>query len=832
MCSGATFTRRTNRYISAMPTAVRAACFHCGTDCQTGVFTFADKDFCCAGCVNVYGILHSSDMEEYYCLNESPGMAADLVDESRFAYLDQEDYRKRLLDFAIGSAEQVTLYLPQIHCSSCLWLLEHLEQLNAAVIRSTVNFSSKHLTVSYDPQSTKLSEIVALLARIGYEPHIDLAQEDTSEINTKKSRKAAYKLGVAGFCFSNIMLIAFPEYLGLDTSTFLGSRLQWISMLLSLPVVFYAAQEFFVNAAYSIRQRMLNIDLPVALAIAVTFIRSVIEVVSGSGAGYFDSMSGIVFFMLLGRTLQNRSYSTLNFKRDFQSYFPISINRIGAQDRIEHIQIAEVDLNDRLLIGHQEIIPVDGLLSKGKGYIDYSFVTGEDAVEEASIGSPLYAGGRNVGKEIEVIVSKKFNESSFIRLWNNEVFSKENKDEDSFTDVISRYFSLVVLLLAGGAFVYWSFIDISIAWRAATAVLIIACPCALLLSATFTNGYLLSALAAQNIFLRNASVVERLAHIDHIAFDKTGTLTEPAISRIQVIRQDLDPSQLDFVLWLMRQSGHPLSVSLVQFFGRDLHQATDGYPDAALKEVPGAGIEAWYEDRHYRIGSSAFVTGEPELSGATKVYVGIDKYLFAEFSFGAGLRDGVPQMVDNLRSEYQFSLVSGDTNKAQATLKGLFPENTEMYFESKPQHKLDHIASLQEKGKKVMMIGDGLNDAGALKKSDVGLALVYKSYSFSPACDIIMRGADLPKLPSVLALGRKTKKVILVGFAYSLLFNVVGLSYALSGSLSPLVAAIIMPLSSLGIVCISWFGISKVIKNSFPDFSKSEGNADKNHIST
>lgn len=790
--------------------AEHTVCYHCGEKCDSHKLDINEKSFCCAGCRSVFLLLHQNDLTDYYCLNELPGVKINEVQPEKFSFLDDSGIARKLLSFSDARQAQVIFNLPQIHCSSCLWLLEHLNRMNPFIINSRVNFAGKEAHISYDPSGITLRQLAELLTTIGYEPHIAIAgnEPDERKLNALASRRSAYKLGITGFCFANIMLISFPEYLGMKSieDTALIHFFRALNLLLALPVLLYGASEFFRNAVYSVKQRYINIDMPIALAISVTFLRSVYEILSDTGAGYLDSMSGIVFFMLLGRTLQNRSYTTLQFNRDYRSYFPIAVTCIKeGEDCITPIQ--EIKEHDILKLHHLEVIPTDCLLSKGKAIIDYSFVTGESLPEHVLPGALIYAGGKVAGSGIEVVAIKDFKQNSFTRLWNNNAFKRQHSDREAMVTMISKYFSAVILLIAVSAFIAWQFIAPGKAWNALTAVLIVACPCSLLLNATFVNGYLLDFFAGKGFFLKNAQVIEQLAHIDHIAFDKTGTITEASASSIHVRHMALNDVERRLFLSIISQSMHPLSRAITALYGNTKHAGS-----GSVKEVPGKGIEAWADDLYFKIGSRKFVSGiDHSDPGTSEVYVSVNGEIKARYEFRNHIKDGVAEMVAKLTT-YRLSLISGDNESSGTQMQQLFPPQTTLCYHQSPQQKLEYIRLLQKQGQKVMMVGDGLNDAGALRQSDAGIAIVQNSFSFSPACDAILQAENIKSLPDFMRIANKGQKLILAGFIYSLLFNVVGLSFAVTGHMSPMIAAILMPSSSLGIMLIAYLGVRLITR--------------------
>ncbi|HRP90592.1 MAG TPA: heavy metal translocating P-type ATPase metal-binding domain-containing protein [Edaphocola sp.] len=789
---------------------LKTNCFHCGDACEKQLIEFNEKSFCCQGCLNVYQILNQNNLEDYYCLNTTPGNKTDILPSEKFAFLDEESTITKILLFKNKEQAQVDFYLPQMHCSSCLWLLESLAKVNENIIDSRVSFNTKTVKITFKIDALSLRQLAELLAHIGYEPLIDL-NESKGNSNKYSSKRSYLKLGITGFCFANIMMLSFPEYLGFDPQTQpdLARAFKFTNVLLSLPVVFYGAKEFFVNAWYSFRQKYLNIDAPIALAVGVTFLRSLYEVFTQTGAGFFDSMAGIVFFMLLGRTIQNRNYTTLKFNRDYKSYFPIAVSKIAVNGESTLVKLESIQENDVLRIHHQEVIPTDCLLSKGNGKIDYSFVTGEAQPELVNKAEIIYSGGRNVGESIEVVAIKSFNQNSFTQLWNNKIFDKKANEKDSRITIISKYFSIVVFIISFSAFLYWKFQGNSLlAWQSATAVLIIACPCVLLLAASFTNGYLLERFSKVGVYLKNSSVLESLTKINHIAFDKTGTITEPNASNIKVEQMDLTEEELSIVLYILSQSIHPLSRSIVQYYNSENLKVNF---HSEVKEIPGKGLESWINDVYYKIGSVSF-TGATVNDGATRVIVSLDGIIKAKFFFEIVLMPGTEILMKRLSSQYGLSLISGDNTSSMQQLQPLFGGQEHLHFHMKPEDKLDFVKEKQNQGNVVMMIGDGLNDAGALQQSNVGISVVKSAFAFSPSCDVIMDVHKLQYLPLFLKWAKAGSKYINLAFAYAVIFNLIGLGFALTGKLVPLVAAIIMPLSSLGIILIAYLGIRSLPK--------------------
>ena len=772
-------------------------CFHCGLDIiKEDEIIFDTKSFCCNGCKTVYEIFSLNDMTCYYDFEKSPGTTPQDTN-GKYNFLDNESIASKLLEFQENSTAIISLNIPNIHCSSCIWILENLQRLQKGISTSQVNFPEKKVRITYNPEVVSIKAIVYLLSSIGYEPYISLENYETGS-NTV-DRTLTYKLGVAFFCFGNVMLLSFPEYFEVKEYWLDQYRgfFRWLIFALAMPSFLYSASGYYVSAYKSIRSKMLNIDIPIALGIIVMFVRSAFDIVMDYGSGFFDSLTGLIFFMLLGKMFQIKTYSFLSFERDFKSYFPIAITKINSDLSEESVPIYDVEKGDRLLIRNQELIPVDGILISEKAEIDYSFVTGEAVAIEKKSGDKVFAGGKQIGKVIEMEVLHSVSQSYLTQLWSNDVFQKNvEQKHKTITDRISHYFTPILLLIAFVSFGYWIVIDANIAFNVFTAVLIVACPCALALTAPFTFGNVLRIMGKQKFYLKNALVIEQLSKVDTIVFDKTGTITTNQKSKISFEGNVISQEIKVLIKNALRGSNHPLSRMLYDFLPEAKKLKVD-----VFEEITGKGIKVQIEGHEIVIGSASLVEKvDTDEMRQTSVYIKIDDHYYGKYIFNNQYRAGLEQLFAVLNTQYQIKVLSGDNAGERAVLEQLLPKGTELIFNQKPEQKLEFIKKLQQEGKNVMMVGDGLNDAGALAQSNIGISISENVNVFSPACDAILDATEFQKLNYFLRLSKNSLSTIKMSFTLSLLYNVVGLSFAVTGNLSPLVAAIIMPLSTITIV--------------------------------
>jgi Cu+-exporting ATPase len=772
-------------------------CFHCGLDViKEEEIIFDAKNFCCNGCKTVYEIFSVNDLTCYYDFEKSPGATPQDI-KGKYDFLDNESIISKLLEFQEDATAIVSLNIPHIHCSSCIWILENLQRLQKGISTSQVNFPEKKVRITYNPETVSLKAIVNLLSSIGYEPYISLENYETGKNNVDRS--LTYKLGVAFFCFGNIMLLSFPEYFEVKEFWLDQYRgfFRWLIFALSLPSFLYSASGYYVSAYKSIKSKMLNIEIPIALGIVIFFIRSTFDIIMDYGSGFFDSLTGLIFFMLLGKMFQIKTYSFLSFERDFKSYFPIAITKINNDNSEESVPVYEVQKGDRLLIRNQELIPVDGILISDKAEIDYSFVTGEAIPITKKSGDKVFAGGKQIGKVVEMEVLHSVSQSYLTQLWSNDVFQKNvAQKHKAITDRISHYFTPILLLIAFLGFGYWIFIDANTAFNVFTAVLIVACPCALALTAPFTTGNVLRILGKKKFYLKNALVIEQLAKVDTVVFDKTGTITTNKKSNISYEGKALTANHLLIIKNVLRASNHPLSRMLYDFLPEAKRLKVENF-----EEITGKGIQASIDGNQIQIGSASFVD---KMDGnsiqQTSVHIKINEEYYGKYIFNNQYREGLERLFKNLSGQYQIKVLSGDNEGERAVLSAILPKGTELIFNQKPEQKLEFIRKLQEEGRNVMMVGDGLNDAGALAQSNVGISISENVNVFSPACDAILDASEFQNLNYFLKLSKKAISTIKMSFALSLVYNVVGLAFAITGNLMPLVAAIIMPLSTVTIV--------------------------------
>lgn len=797
----------------------QVTCFHCGEKIENTI-SFDDKKFCCTGCKAVYQLLSKNDLCDYYSISDKPGQQLNQkANYKQYDILEDSETLAKLLNFKNATDSHVKFYIPYMHCSSCIYLLENMQRLNANIVSSRVNFQKKEVEIIYHHQKIGLKDIAVMLHSIGYPPYISLASESEESKPKNINRSQIYKIGIAGFAFGNIMMLSFPEYFHL--SDFSGTNnftniFNVLSLLLSLPVLFYCSQEFFISAYASIKQRYLNIDAPIALAILITFLRSIYEITYGSKIGYFDSMTGIVFFMLLGRYFQNKTYDHISFERDYKSYFPLGVTILEKTNGViieKTIPVSAIKTGMRIIIRQNELIPADGILFSGEAVVDYSFVTGEAEPVNKVLGEILYAGGRQKGSQIELEVVKEVSQSYLTSLWNKEEKAVEIDQETEMVAKINKYFSYGLLIVASLAFAYWWPTDTQKAINAVTTILIVACPCALLLSATFTYGNVLQIMAKNNMYIKNAKAVERFAKADTIVFDKTGTITKSNAASIEWVGYTLNQTDQQLVASLANESIHPLSKRIALHLSQ-----TQKLKPLSFKEHTGKGIEAIIDGQVIKLGSFDFVGGNTNSNSnkGSKVYVGINNEVKGYFNFKNVYRDGVVNLFKDLQQKgYELHLLSGDNEDEKNYLGNFFTNSATLNFNQSPQQKFNYIENLMQQGKKVIMVGDGLNDAGALMKSYAGIAVTDDVNFFTPACSAILEGNKVSQLKQYLDYAKAGAWIIKASFVISLLYNIVGLSFALTGTLQPVIAAILMPVSTISIVLFTTLSSNIIARKKF-----------------
>ncbi|MFN3803017.1 heavy metal translocating P-type ATPase [Belliella pelovolcani] len=778
-----------------------ATCYHCGEACQDEILHFDQKDFCCTGCKLVYEVLNENDLCTYYDIADQPGLTqkASSRKENRFDYLDDQDVIKKLLDFQNEEESHITFTIPLIHCASCIWLLENLHKLNSGIISGRVDFIKKKVQVKFQQSQISLKQVVLLLSKIGYEPTINLA--DVEKKNVKiTDKKLIIKLAVAGFCFGNMMLFSLPEYFA--EAELLGNGFKktfnYLNVLLALPVFFYAATDYYRSAWLSVKNKAVNMDVPIAIGIVTLFFYSLYDIFFLLNEGYMDTLGGLLFFLLIGKYYQQKTYDTLSFDRDYRSYFPVAVTKLVKEEE-EVIPLIKLNVGDIIKVRNEELIPADSILLEGNAYIDYSFVTGEEIPLVKKKGELIYAGGRQKGKALTLTVQKSPSQGYLTDLWNSDSFEKEKTHSlESLATRISGKFTFTVIFIAMVAFIFWAFHgQLSLAVLSFTSVLIITCPCALAMSTPFTLGNTLRVFGQGKFYLKNAHVIEKMAQVDTVIFDKTGTLTAPAQAKVTYSGEDLSPESKSIIKALVNQSTHALS--------NRINAWLDGVKAVVIdevKEFSGQGLLGTYKNQEVRLGSADFVNSQVlvEREGGNVVFFAVEGIVIGHFFIQSGLRKDIDRVVAEIKMGKDVHFLSGDQDHERANLKRIFGNDVLMNFNQSPSDKLAYIEKLNKRGLNTLMVGDGLNDAGALRASQVGVAITDKITNFSPASDAIMDAEVMPKLPSFLQFAKTSRKIIKASFGLSFTYNTVGVFFAVQGLVSPVFCAILMPISSISVV--------------------------------
>lgn len=787
-------------------------CFHCGDACPDLEICYSDKYFCCDGCRFVYEILDKNNLCNYYELNNHPGNNLKAPKSSKqYEFLKEPEIEERIVSFRNRNYSVVTLYLPGIHCSSCLWLLQNLNRFNEGIISSNVSFEKKEVKIIYKHLEVSLQEIARLLNSVGYPPSITL-EDIYNKRKPEQSRALVYKMGIAAFCFGNIMLLSFPDYLATEA---VEPTLAWffriIAFGLSLPVLFYCSSEFYIPAWKSLMHGFINIDLPIVFALLMAFGVSVYQIFGLGEAGYLDSMAGIVFFMLIGRWLQNKTYQNIYFDKNYQSFLPVSVTQ-KIYNQTRYVKVSDIKPGDIIEVKYGEIIPFDGKVADGLGVIDYSFITGETATEDVEKGGRIYAGGKHLGTRMELEVSTSYDKTNIADLWQGNNSSKIYQSPSRFyIQKVSRYFALLLIFIAIAAGIWHFHEGLNITLKAFTSVLIIACPCTLLLAHTFTDGFMLNHLAGKGLYIKNALVMDEIALVKKVVFDKTGTLTESGKMELLYEGEPLN-DRLRWLLYnLVRNSAHPMSVAITELMGRQKQAEISNY-----HEIPGSGLEGIVSGALVRVGSASFL-GINELKDQdhTHVYFELDGQIVGFFLASHCYRNGLSEMFFQMNQYYDTWMMSGDKAVDKDIIQQYIPQEDHIIFRMKPQDKQHKVKELRSDSK-VLMVGDGLNDLAAFNEADIALAIWNDASGFTPASDMVLQGHLLHKLHWYLKYMSLEKRIVYACFGFSLLYNVVGITYAVMASLNPLIAAVLMPLSSFTIIFMAWT-LTGIYKRKFLD---------------
>ncbi|MBI3556276.1 MAG: cadmium-translocating P-type ATPase [Deltaproteobacteria bacterium] len=785
------------RRLNAAPRHQPLLCTHCATEVAgTEKSSHAPDEpaFCCLGCRTVYSLLNSSGLERYYALRSQTGSFSGskpvTVSSETYRYLDDTEFKKK---YAREDATSMDFYLEGVHCAACLWLVEKLPTLVAEVEAATLDIGRSIAKIRIKPNCT-FAPVARTLEGLGYKPHAIEHNEQAELLQKKENRSWLIRIGVAGACAGNVMLLAVPLYSGLDGQ--LAADFRWLSLFLFLPVLFYSAVPFYKSAWASLHSKTMSIDLPIVLAIILGSGASIAHLLSGTDHVYFDSLAALVFLLLSSRFVLRRiQQNAFHSSHLLQFLSPSVAKRVDASSgEIMEVPVNTLKIGNVIAVEPAEALPADGIVQDGSSAINCALLTGESVPNAVGAGDAVFSGTVNEASTLHIKVTALGAQTRLGQiLLQIESGSLKKAQIVTLADKTTKWF-LAAVFIAAAAVIFLA-PSLSEGFTRALAMVIVTCPCALALATPLAMSASLGRAARAGILIKGADVLEKISQAENIVLDKTGTLT---VGQFEV----LDFSQVqplenfkETLCAIESKSKHPIAKAIVAFLKPQLEAELPAV--TGFKELLGTGVEGTAHGRK--------LTLQPlrEFRG-TAVGIYWDEALAGEVHLGDRLRPDTAQCIEALK---RFGLnpyiVSGDNHGAveNAAAQIGIPLSQTMAC-TDPESKQRFI----EAHERSIMVGDGANDALALSTAFVGVA-VHGSMEVSlRAADVYLTRPGLRPVVELIRIGRETMHTIHRNFAFSLLYNLAGGMAAATGHVTPLFAALLMPLSAFTVFGSSLIG--------------------------
>jgi P-type Cu2+ transporter len=806
------------------PTPVSVACAHCGLPVPAGQIEDRDaRQFCCAGCRTVHAILHEHGLERYYALRESAGGAGAPARSSgrSYAELDDPGFRSRACRSGADGLLSTELYLEGVHCSACVWLVERLPRLLPGVVEARLDLPRAQALIIWDPAAVSLSAVAARLDALGYAPH-PCRGLDAQAIRRREDRAMLARIGLAGAVAGNVMAIAFALYGGMvdGMEPQFATLFRWASLLVALPAVIWGGGVFFKGAWAGLRAGTLGMDLPISLGLLAGFLHGAVNTARGGGEVYFDSLTVLIFLLLVGRYLQRRQQRAAADATELVAALAPSQARLLEDGRAREVPLEALVPGVLVEVRAGDVVPADGVIASGRSSLDVSLLSGESRAIAVGEGDPVHAGTLNLAARLTVRVESTGEDTRVGRLMKLvEEHVRRRAPIVQLADRISGHFVAAVLVLAAATLAFWLRLDPARAVDHAVAVLIVTCPCALGLATPLAVSAAIGQAARAGLLIKGADVLEKLSRPGRMWLDKTGTLTA---GQATLVAWAGDPTVKPLVAAAESHSAHPLARAFVAALGPSEEVFSGATAPAAaveIRETQGAGIEASVERRRVIVGSPDFVrtrVGEIPAAlrrsldafsadGLTPVVIALDGAAVAAAGFGDPLReDAVPALARMRAMGWRLGLLSGDYPEVVAAVgRRLGLDPCDYRGGVAPEEKMRLVAAGAAEGP-VVMVGDGVNDAAALAAATVGIAVQGGAEAALSAADVFVTRPGVARVAELLDGARRTMRVVKRNLALSLVYNVAGVSLAMAGLLNPLVAAVLMPLSSLTVIMSSY----------------------------
>ncbi len=776
-------------------------CIHCDEIAMPPIYHEADAEqaqpFCCHGCLTVFNVLHEKGLETYYEIKNNSAnfkrRSPVEVKASEFNFLDDPDFLREFSYLETNSSRVMEFYLEGIHCLACLWLIEKLPEFVPNVISSKLDLERSVATVVLQ-DSGKFSQVAREFNQLGYRPHPLKKNQDVVELKMKEERMALIRIGVAGAAAGNIMIYAVSLYGG--ASDHFAQLFNSLTVAFAIPVMTFSAYPFYKNAWNALKNRTLSIDIPISLALIMGVVMGIFNLILGIPENYFDSLTTLVFLLLLSRyflqKIQEKGLSAQDLHYFYQSD---SVLRAAPESPTEFMEIHPkfIKVGDMLKIRAGEFIPADGVVIQGISNLNNSLLTGESEPVKIRVGQKVFSGTQNVDQDLIIEAEKVQDETRLGRLLKNVENGWAHRSQIvDLTSRVSKYFTLAVFILSASLFVYvYQTGDARHALEQAITLLIVTCPCALALATPLTFTRSLSKAAEQGIIIKSDEVIEKLAKIKNIFLDKTGTITHGKLKIINFnIHKKSAFSIEDIISNLENRSRHPVALALMEFIKG---KGVQSFLVEDRQELLGQGVSGTIGDHFYEINKSGIFE---------------DKNLVATFTVQDTVRaDSIETLKKIMAHKLNVQILSGDrtevvTKIAQEVQLPLSNALSEL----SPEQKSQMIKTTPHS----MMVGDGANDAIALSQADVGVAVLGAMDISLRAADVYLTTPGLVPVEKLIILSEQTMKVIHRNLALSLLYNLASVAAAFMGYINPLVAAIIMPVSSLTILISTVIGTKEL----------------------